>query len=82
MNLTGKTLYIAARFPIAKIPKIGIQIPVIENAINVINHLLPVIKPSNGGKIRFPAPKNIAKSAKPTTIQSRRPFFIKGLLIY
>jgi len=55
--------------------------PVIEKAINVINHSLPVIKPSSGGKIRFPAPKNIAKSAKPTMIQSLKPFFIAGPLI-
>ena len=52
-----------------------------ENAINVINHLSPVINPSNGGNIKFPAPKNIANKAKPTMMQSFNPFFIEASFV-
>ena len=40
------------------------------------NHFSPVVNPRYGGKIRFPAPKNMANSANPRTII----FFLFSLL--
>ena len=49
---------------------IGSTIPEIINAIIAIGHSFPEDKPMLGGKIRFPAPKNEAKSAKPMIVIS------------
>ena len=43
---------------------------------NVINQELPERTPKYGGKIKFPAPKNIAKSAKPNVNISTMLFFL------
>ena len=38
--------------------------------INPMNQFPPLMNPKYGGKIRLPAPKNIAKSAKPNVKES------------
>ena len=37
----------------------------IKNPMNPTNHALPTSFPKNGGKIRLPAPKNVANKARP-----------------
>lgn len=55
--------------PISKVVAAVLGIAKI-NPPNPVNQLDPDITPKNGGNIRFPAPKNIANRAKPTTITS------------
>ncbi|GAA4944713.1 hypothetical protein GCM10023314_17160 [Algibacter agarivorans] len=51
----------------AKMANKGIMVVVIINP-RVTNHQSsPDLKPSNGGNIKFPAPKNPANKAKPNT---------------
>src|SRR5690554_6093885 len=49
----------------AIIPKNGNPIPVKKNPTMDQFHLSPDINPKNGGKIKFPAPKNIENNTKP-----------------
>ncbi|GET46083.1 hypothetical protein RCZ01_13850 [Capnocytophaga felis] len=55
-------------FVTTRIPKKGAIIADIKNPINASPQSFPVPNPIRGGKIRFPAPKNIANSAKPTVV--------------
>ena len=46
-------------------PRKGETMPVVKNPATAASHSSPAFSPINGGKIRFPAPKNIANNAKP-----------------
>ena len=50
----------------------GIKTPVNTNPKEALAQLYPAVKPSIGGKIIFPAPKNKAKIIIPKTIISLR----------
>ncbi|CEN34530.1 hypothetical protein CCYN49044_10074 [Capnocytophaga cynodegmi] len=55
-------------FVTTRIPKKGAMIADIKKPTNASTQFLPVLNPIRGGKIRFPAPKNIANKAKPTVV--------------
>lgn len=61
----------------AIIPSIGRPIHVVKNPSPVMAHLSPEIKPSVGGKIKLPAPKNVENKANPVIN-----IFFKSLLIF
>ena len=60
-----KSYKVPCSFACAKIAIIGIAIAVIINPKTTIHQSEPELKPSVGGKIKFPAPKKSEKSAKP-----------------
>ena len=49
----------------AKTPRSGSPTPVNKNPIPAKNQSFPMAIPKEGGKIRLPAPKNIANKANP-----------------
>ena len=49
----------------AKIPKIGMNTAVIKKPIVTQLHKFPAFFPKKGGRIKFPAPKNIENKANP-----------------
>ena len=55
-------------FTTANIPIKGSNMPVRPKAKIVIHTWLPICIPINGGNNKFPAPKNMAKSANPMVI--------------
>ena len=59
----------------ARTPKKGEIIPVVKKPAIAENHSLPDFKPIKGGKIKFPAPKNMAKRAKPKVMAVPNLFF-------
>ena len=69
-------------FVVAMIPKSGIAIPVNKNPSVAIGNNLPVLIPIFGGKIKLPAPKNIANNAKPVTITSLIVNFLSIIVKY
>ena len=69
-TLSAISLIDVPEIAIATIPISVSPIPVIKNPPMASGHPLPEITPRYGGKIRFPAPKNIANNANPTTITS------------
>ena len=52
----------------------------IKYALNPASHCGPDSMPRYGGKITFPAPKNMENSAKPTTIMSRAARFFVSFM--
>ena len=56
--------------PDAIIPNKGKPIPVIQNPRAANFQLSPTAYPTDGGKIRFPAPNNMANNANPVNIMS------------
>lgn len=54
----------------AKTPNKGSPTPVNKNPIPAKNQSFPMAIPNEGGKIRLPAPKNMANKANPKTIAS------------
>ena len=54
----------------ATMPSSGMPMPVMRKPSRAQVHAVPAAMPMNGGKIRLPAPKNIANSATPTTSTS------------
>ena len=80
MNFTPILFVIPSKVPLplehASIASKGSPTPVRTNPTIPNKYLSPSIFPSAGGKIKFPAPKNIENRAKPTTIESLVLFFI------
>ncbi len=64
----------------AKTPSKGKPAAVSKKPIPDKNQLSPMLYPTEGGNIRFPAPKNIANNAKPSTKISFLLFMINNLL--
>ena len=58
-------------FATAATPRIGRHTALKINPAMAIQTEVPALKPRNGGKIRFPAPKNIENKVMPTNKQSR-----------
>ena len=56
-------------------PKNGEIIPVVKKPAIAANHSLPDFSPIKGGKIKLPAPKNMAKRAKPKVTAVPNLFF-------
>ena len=50
-------------------PKIGKPTAVMRKPMKAESDSVPACTPSQGGKIRLPAPKNIAKSVRPTKLR-------------
>ena len=63
-----KSVKFVPAFATISTPRKGVIIAVIKKPANAVSHSLPVSKPIKGGRIRFPAPKNIANRANPTVI--------------
>jgi hypothetical protein len=64
----------------AIMPIRGMPMPVIKKPRSATLHIEPDKNPIYGGKMRFPAPKNMAKRAIPTQIASLVFLFIRVLL--
>lgn len=60
------------------VPSKGSPAPVMTKPMAAISQDEPVFTPTEGGKIIFPAPKNIANSVRPATNVSRSKFFFKS----
>lgn len=62
-----KSIKVPCSLACAKIPNNGITIAERQKPIVTINHWFPALKPSNGGKIKLPAPKKRENNAKAVT---------------
>ena len=60
-----KSYKVPCNFACAKIAKIGIAMAVMIKPRTTIHQSAPDLKPSVGGKIKFPAPKKSENNAKP-----------------
>ena len=67
-NSTPKSVNCFPTFDTISTPKKGASIAVIKSPMSAQCHSYPTLIPIKGGKIRLPAPKNIAKRAKPTVV--------------